>query len=147
MGMYNRAIKEILDRTLDITTGVKAMLVDDAYTFDADQDFVSSVAANEISATNYAGGFGGAGRKAATLTFEEQDASNRGVIKIGNLTWTALGGAVNDTVGGLILIKEITNDAASKLIAYLPLADTPTNGSDFGVTFDATNGNIRITNV
>lgn len=146
-GMYNRALKEILDRTLDITSGMKIMLVKPGYTYDPDHDFISDLGANEISATNYTGGFGGGGRKAATLTFEEQDANNRAIVKIGNLTWTALGGAVNDTIGGAVLVKEITNDGASKVVAFFDVNDTPTNGSDVTLSFDATNGNIRLTNV
>lgn len=148
--VYNRAAKEIIDRTLDITSGCKVMLVTSAYVANRDHDFVDEGGANdptdaEITATNYTRGFGGAGRKAATVGFSEQDANDRAIITIGDLTWTALGGAVNDTIAAAILIKEITNDAASKLIAYFDLTSTPTNGSDFTLDFDATNGNIRFT--
>lgn len=149
-GMYNRALKEIVDRTLDITTGCKVMLVNSTYTYDPDNDFVVAGGASdpddaEITATNYTRGFGGAGRKAATLTFVEQDANNRAVVRIADLTWTALGGATNDTVEGAILIKEGTSDADSKLIAYFDLPTTPTNGSDVILDFDGTDGNIRFT--
>jgi hypothetical protein len=149
-GVYNRSLKEILDRTLDITTGCKVMLVGSEYTYDPDHDFVAAGGANdpddaEIDATNYTRGFGGAGRKAATLTFVEQDASNRAVVRIADLTWTALGGALNDTIEGAILIKEGASDADSKLIAYFDLPTTPTNGSDFVLDFDPVDGNIRFT--
>lgn len=150
-GNYNRATKEIIDRTLDITTGCKIMLVGAEYTFNPDDDFVDAGGANdpvdaEIDATNYVRGFGGAGRKAASITFEEQDANNRAVVKIADLTWTALGGALNDTVEAAILIKEGAADTDSKLITYFDLPTTPTNGSDFSLDFDATDGNIRFTN-
>lgn len=149
-GAYNRAIKEVLDRTLDITTGCKVMLVGSEYTYDPDHDFVAAGGANdpddaEIDATNYTRGFGGAGRKAATVTFAEQDANNRAVVRIADLTWTALGGATNDTIEGAILIKEGSSDADSKLIAYWDLPTTPTNGSDVTLDFDPTDGNIRFT--
>jgi hypothetical protein len=149
-GAYSRAIKEINDRTLDITTGCKVMLVNSTYTYDPDNDFVAAGGVSdpddaEITATNYTRGFGGAGRKAATLTFVEQDANNRAVIRIADLTWTALGGATNDTIEGAILIKEGTSDADSKLIAYFDLPTTPTNGSDVTLDFDAVDGNIRFT--
>lgn len=150
-GNYNRATKEIIDRTLDITTGCKIMLVGSEYTFNPDDDFIDAGGANdpvdaEIDATNYARGFGGAGRKAATITFQEQDANNRAVVKIADLTWTSLGGALNDTVEAAILIKEGSADTDSKLITYFDLPTTPTNGSDFTLDFDATDGNIRFTN-
>jgi hypothetical protein len=149
-GMYNRALKEITDRTLDITTGCKVMLVNSTYTYDPDNDFVAAGGSSdpddaEITATNYTRGFGGAGRKAATLTFVEQDANNRAVVRIADLTWTALGGATNDTIEGAILIKEGTSDADSKLVAYFDLPTTPTNGSDVVLDFDGTDGNIRFT--
>lgn len=149
-GAFSRAIKEILDRTLDITTGCKVMLVNSTYTYDPDNDFIAAGGASdpddaEITATNYTRGFGGAGRKAATVTFVEQDANNRAVIRIADLTWTALGGATNDTVEGAILVKEGTSDADSKLIAYFDLPTTPTNGSDVVLDFDGTDGNIRFT--
>lgn len=126
------------------------MLVGSEYTYDPDHDFIAAGGANdpddaEIDATNYTRGFGGAGRKAATVTFAEQDGNNRAVIKIADLTWTELGGAFNDTVEGAILIKEGTNDADSSLVAYFDLPTTPTNGSDFGLNFDDTDGNIRFT--
>jgi hypothetical protein len=147
-GLYNKSLKEILDRTLDITTGCKVMLVKAGYTYDPDHDVVDpSVGSNEIVATGYTAGWGGAGRMAATITFEEQDANNRAVVKIANLTWTALGGTTNDTIGAAILVKEgATNDTNTKLIAYLDVTDTPTNGGDVTLSFDATNGNIQITN-
>lgn len=149
-GAYTRAINLINNRTLDITTGCKVMLVGSEYTYDPDHDFVDMGGASdpvdaEIDATNYTRGFGGAGRKAATVTFEEQDANNRAVVKVANITWTALGGALNDTIEGAILIKEGTDDTDSSLIAYFDLPTTPTNGSDVALSFDATDGNIRFT--
>lgn len=149
-GMFNRAVKEILDRTLDITTGCKIMLVTSAYTYDPDTDFVdagggSDILDAEISVSGYTGAWGGSGRKSATITFEEQDANNRAVIKIANLTWTALG--TGATIAAAVLIKEGgSDDTTSKAIAYFDLTDTPTNGGDVTLSFDATNGNIRVAN-
>jgi len=143
--MTNRAAK----KSLEWLTGCKVMLCTPSLTADKDSDFIGSAAgsagATEITATNYARGFGGAGRKAATVTPTEQDASDRGVAIIDDITWTALGGAANDTVGFACLIKEATSDADSELIAVFDLADTPTNGSDFVLDFDAAAGNIRLT--
>lgn len=90
----------------------------------------------ECDATNYTGGFAGAGRKTATLTSAEDDTNNRANIAItGSLTWTALGGASNNTVAAALLVREITNDAGSTVVAFLDLTDTPTNGGDFVLTW------------
>lgn len=145
----NRAMRRILDRTLDITTGCKVMLCTAGLTADQDSDFIGSAAgsagATEITATGYTRGFGGAGRLAVTVTFAEQDANNRAVVIVSDPSWATLGGAVNDTVGFACLVKEVTSDADSELIAVWDLVDTPTNGSPFGLDFDATNGNLRFT--
>ncbi len=152
-GFYNQALVDILTGSIDMDSNtLKIMLVDTGYTYDPDHQVIDNGANdatdpshNEIVATNYTGGFGGAGRKTATLTVSKQDANNRAIITIGDLTWTSLGGATNDTVGGAILIKEITNDTSSRLIAFFDLTDTPTNGGDFTLDFDGTNGNLRFT--
>ena len=62
------------------------------------------------------------------------------------MTWTSLGAGV--AISGAVLVKEITNDASSRIIAWLDVADTSTNGSDFTLTFNtlANGGNLRIAN-
>lgn len=89
----------------------------------------------EANPTNYTGGFGGGGRKTATVAITSSDANDRAEITIGSLTWTALGGASNNTIVAALLVKEITNDAASPVIAVFDLTDTPTNGGDFTLTW------------
>lgn len=90
----------------------------------------------EADATNYTGGFAGAGRKTATLASAEDDTNDRANITItGSLTWTALGGASNNTITAALLVREITNDAGSTVVAFLDLTDTPTNGGDFVLTW------------
>ncbi len=152
-GWYNKALAGIMDGSIDLDTNtLKIMLVGTGYTYDPDDDFIDEAGANdpvdeEISATNYTGGFGGAGRKAASITVVEQDASNRGIAVIGDLTWAQLGNGTNDTIAAGILVKEITNDAASVLIAYFDVTNTLTDGSDIKFNFldSAAGGNMRIT--
>jgi hypothetical protein len=127
------------------------MLVNSVYTPNRDDDVVDAGGASdavdaEITATNYTRGWGGAGRKTVTVTIAEQDANDRAVVIIADVTWTALGGATNDTVVAAVLIKEGgANDTTSRLIAYFDITDTPTNGSDLTLDFDGTNGNIQFT--
>lgn len=152
-GFYNKGLYEIISGTIDLDTDtLKLMLVDTSYTFDADHEVVDNGASNatdpshnEIVATNYTAGFGGAGRKTVTITGQENDTNNRADFALADVTWTALGGASNDTIGGAILIKENTNDTDSRLIAFFDLTDTPTNGSDITLDFNtlAAGGNLR----
>jgi hypothetical protein len=50
-------------------------------------------------------------------------------------TWTAV--AAGSTIGWCVIYKFTTNDADSIPICVIDLVDTPTNGGDIGVTFDA----------
>lgn len=146
-GAYSRGVLKILDGTIDLdTTVVKVGLAKSAYAPDPDESSLSTFAASESDATGYTGGFGGGGRKTATITLTEQTANNRVVTIIGDLTWTALGGATNNTLRYAVLLREITNDASSVPIAFFQFtSDLTTNGSDVLVDFDGTNGNLRWT--
>lgn len=109
-----------------LTDNIKALLVSDAYAYNAAHEFVADVVASELAGTGYAGGFGGAGRKAlagkavalvgALASFDADD-----------LTWAGLDAG---TVGGIIVFREATSDADSPLIAFLDPADLVSNGGN-----------------
>lgn len=140
---YNKGKFLLLNGSINLTSDtIKVMLVSSAYTFNADHNFVSDVSANEISVTNYTGGFGGGGRQTVgTKTFTEDDTNDWAYFDAADNVWTALGAGA--TIGGAILIKEITNDAASPLIAFLDLTDTATNGGDITIAWNS-GGLIRL---
>lgn len=144
-GAFSRGVLKVLDGTIDLdTTATKIGLAKSTYSPDPDESALTTFASSEADCTGYTGGFAGAGRKSATVTLTEQTASNRVVSIIADLTWTALGGASNNTLGFAVWLREITNDAASVPIAYLAFASNiTTNGSDITVDFDGTNGNVR----
>lgn len=152
-GLYTAGLHEIISGGINLGTDTfKIMLVDDTYTYNADHEFVDDgsaddPASHEVSATNYAGGFAGSGRKTATITSQANDTDNRVELAIADLTWSAIGGVSNDTIGGLVLYRHVTDDASSHLIAFFDITDTPTNGGD--ITFDflalGAGGNIRVT--
>lgn len=149
---YSNGVEAILDGTIDLdTTAIKAMLVQNTYPEDPDQEFVDDLTANDLAshectATGYTGGFAGADRLACTIVTTEQTASNRVVTICTDQTWTAIGGAANNTLEGVAWIREITSDAASIPIVFLLFTATlVTNGSDILVDYDGTNGNLRWT--
>lgn len=146
-GAFSRGVLKIQDGTIDLdTTATKIGLAKSTYAPDPDESALTTFASSEADCTGYTGAFGGAGRKSATITLTEQTASNRVVNIIGDLTWTGLGGASNNTLGFAVWLREVTNDAASIPIAYLAFASNlTTNGSDVLVDFDGTNGNLRWT--
>jgi hypothetical protein len=137
-GWYNKGKAQVANGGIDLLTDtIKVMLVSSAYTFNPDHNFASDANAQEIAVTGYTGGFGGGGRKTlANKTITEDDTNDRAVFDADDPVWTALGAGA--TIGGAILLKEVTNDGASPVILFLDPADLPTNGSDFQLQFDAT---------
>lgn len=142
---FSRGVLKVLDGTIDLdTTATKVGLGKSAYSPDPDESSLSTFASSEADCTGYTGGFSGAGRKSATITLTEQTASNRVVAIITDLTWSALGGASNNTLAYAVWLREITNDASSVPLAALQFSsNVTTNGSDIAVDFDGTNGNVR----
>jgi hypothetical protein len=146
MPWYTNALYEIFKQNLDLesSTPFKAMLVNEDFTFAADDVNVSDIVANEWSGTGYTGGFNGSGRKTITGTLTQDGAG--GIIKWDGADpsqWTSLNG---DDIQGVVIILEITNDAASLLICFIPNTggDQTTNGSPITFQFNA-DGIARLT--
>lgn len=134
---YAKGLLQIQNRTIDwVNDTIKVMLVNASYTFDPDHDFVDDINANELSGTGYTGGFAGAGRKSLASKAIANDAANDRIEfdAADPSAWTGLNAG---TVAWVILIKEITNDAASVPILALDPTNLVTNGSDVTLVFDA----------
>lgn len=90
----------------------------------------------ELVATNYA-------RKTLAGEAVTQDnTNNRAEFSVTSpITWTALGGATNDTIGAILLFAFVTADSDSWPIAYIDNAGSgfnlTTNGSDFSINVNA----------
>jgi hypothetical protein len=143
---YNRGVKELLNATTDyLTATMKCALLATAtpYTPDQNHDFMDAGGANdptpaELNVTGYTRGFGGAGRKTlASKTVTENDANKRVEFDCADITWTGL--AAGQTIAQSVIVKELTNDAATVLYGLLDVTDTPTNGSDITLQI-ASNG-------
>jgi hypothetical protein len=145
-GAFQSGIDRMIDDNIDYTNDtIKVMLLSTAtpYTFDPDDEFVSEAGANdpddaETNVTGYTRGFAGAGRKTlASKTTTVVDGSNRVEVDAADVVWTALG--AGETLEAAVVIKEVTNDAASPMVCYLDPTNIATNGSDVTLTF-ASNG-------
>lgn len=98
-----------------------------------DHDFANDVSADEFSDTGYTGGFGGAGRQTIDNQAMAYDAANnRAEFTFDSEVWASLGGT-NDVVG-LVLLREITNDAASPIFFFWDTANVTTNGENLTAT-------------
>jgi hypothetical protein len=144
--VYNYGAQEIANGNIDwVNDTLKIMFVTSSYVANRDDDFVEEGAndanEHEIQAATYGGGYGQAGRKSlASKSVAENEANDQVRFDAANFTggttWSGLAGG--ETIAAAIVIKEITNDLASVLIAYLDTNNVTLNGSDVDLTFDGT---------
>jgi hypothetical protein len=143
---YQRGLDDILWDVISLSTDtLKLVPVNTTYVFDPDHTLFDNSANDstdpsfcEIVATNYTGGHGGAGRKTATISHQVDNSANRVVLTIADVTWSAIGGATNDTLGAVLLIKENAADTSARLIAYIEFKD----GSSNKITYPTNSGDI-----
>jgi hypothetical protein len=117
---------------------IKVMLVGSGYTPNKDDNFVAAITggtSKELSGTGYTGGFGGSGRKTlASKAVTQDDANDVAYFDAADLTWSAIDAG---TVAYLAVIKEVTSDADSPLLAIVDVTEVVTNGGDYTVTWAA----------
>lgn len=107
---------------------------------DRDNDFVEEGAddaeEHELEGTGYLGGFGNSGRKTlGSKTITVDKTNDRIEFDCADIVWTAIDAG---TPSQMIIITEITNDAASPLISHHDSGfPVTTNGGDLTVTIDA----------
>ena len=116
---------------------------------EADDEFVSEVlvGATEVSSTGYTGGFAGAGRLTlASLVVAVDEVNDRAEIDCADITWSSISQNTSEQWVAFLIVKELTNDAASPVIAHLEPTGVPLtpNGSDIKITIDA-EGLLHIT--
>lgn len=122
--------KLLLTAGIDIEndSGIKAMLLGTGYTPNKDHDFVDDINSNELTGTGYTGGFNGSGRKALTVTLTQDDSGDVSYADCADQTWSSIDAG---TIGYIAIIKEVTNDAASIIIAIIDVADVVTDGGNY----------------
>lgn len=144
---FGPALREMMSGTT-LRLGVdelKLVLFKNTAVPNRDMEFVSELVAHECDATNYAGGYGNAGRLVVpSKTFSWVDSENDAVFDFGNLVWSSLGGGVNNDLTGAAVIKETGgSDATSRLIIWGGFAQRTTTGADFPLQ-PSSNGAGRI---
>jgi hypothetical protein len=141
---YTRAITKILQREatdaidldgdtikVGLSTTVHVPNKDDTFANDGGADDFND---GEATGTGYAGGFGGAGRKALATKAVTNDLTNdRSKFDADDLTWT--GYDPSAAAAQATVLKEITADTSSPLILNLDFADVDPAGNDFVLQF------------
>lgn len=126
--IYSTGLLAIANGTVSWTNStIKALIVDSGYTFDKADEFVSDVSADEVTNAT------GTGYERKTLTNKTVTlATDIVTFDADNLTFTAVD--TNETWDALIVYAEGTADANRRLLAYLPVDELVTNGSDAVIT-------------
>ena len=139
--VYNNALESFLNGVGDLDGGGTfrcLLLRADGVTpvFDADHVFVSDVLGHaqntEVSASGYAR------QDLSSVSVNVDTGTDEGYFQANKSTFSAV--ASGQTVGAAVIFEFITNDAASPVLAYYELTDTPTNGSDVEVLWSGTDG-------
>lgn len=120
------------------TDVIELVLLKSSYAFDADHTGGTPAGSEITGVSGYAGGFGGAGRKAlASKTITNDTTNDRTVYDAADpSSYGNLG--TGDTIGGILVQKKgSASDATAVPLAFLDITDVPTNGSPFAIQFDA----------
>ena len=131
--VYTRGLDELRNWETDT---FKCLLVTSGYTPDRDHDYVDDVvpASNEITGAGYTR------QTVANAARTIDDANDRIVYDADDFDFGSI--AIGETVAGVVLYREVTNDSDSILIAYYSLGSIATTGNPFPVAVPAT-GMIR----
>jgi hypothetical protein len=148
--VYNEAKLQMWSgNILILTDPIKVMLVTPDYIPDPDHTYVDdgtelSPVNFELDGTGYVAGFGSSDR----LTLENRslvrdDNTDRIRLFADPVDWNPISAGV---AGAYIIMKEVTSDAESPLIAYVSSGGFPinTDGGELVITFNATNGVITL---
>lgn len=130
-GMYNRG-KYLLGTGLDLSTAnLYVLLVKDDYTFNANNNHISDLVANQISVSGYTHG----GAALTSKSVVEDDATGFAYLFAANLTFSSLASGQN--VGGAVLYVSTGSNTTSQVVAFYDVTNTPTNGGDISINWAA----------
>lgn len=130
-GMYNTGKESLVDGTIVWgTSDMRVLLVTSGYTFDPDHDFVADLTpgSNEISVAGYSRQV--LGGEVVVV----DDANNRVEFDATDVVFSGL--AAGQTIAAAVVYLHTGSDATAQLLAYIDLADTPTNGGDVTIQWD-----------
>ena len=145
--VYNEAKLQIASGSLVLLTDtIKIMLVTPDYIPDPDHAFIDDAGAAvspvnfELDGTGYVAGFGSADRQILqNKSLVKDDNTDRIRFFADPVIWNPISAGV---AGGFILIKEVSAETDSPLIAYAQSGGfpIPTDGGELEVIFNASSG-------
>jgi hypothetical protein len=131
--MYNEGNESIVSDDIDmITDTIKAMLVNSTYTPNKDDQFIDAGGASDAVDARLTGT---TDQTLGTKTWGKDTTSDFTYFDAADVVFTAVPTA--QTAVGVVIYKDTGTPTTSKLIAYLDITDTPTNGGDITIQFAA----------
>ena len=131
--LYNLGKKERLSGAINLTSDtIKIMLLNDTYTPDPDDDYVSDVVTKELVNDS---GSGYERKTLANKEFTEDDVNDKGIFDADNVLYTAIDTTLDIAV--IVIYKDTGTDATSTLILAIDTMTglpKPTNGSNVQLT-------------
>lgn len=126
---YNEGIESIIDRNIDfIADTIKAILLSSTYTANKDDSFIDAGGASDMVDARI-----GTDQTLGTKVTGKDTTSDFAYLDAADSTWTAVAGG--STVVGVGVYKDTGTPTTSKVICYLDVTDTATNGGDITVQY------------
>jgi len=130
---YNKGKEQMANGGFDfLTSTMVALLVDDGHTLSVDDDFISTISADELAGTGYSR------QTLASKAVNLNDTDDRAELDCGDVAYGALD-ADNGTVRAMVVAYNSGADATSPLLFYIDFTegDIPMNGATFTVNIDS----------
>lgn len=143
-GIYNAGFLGIVNRSIDfINDDIRVALVKQGAGFVFDKThatLAAALASAECNADGYV-------RKvASSKAIVANGVSMPVTFRLADITWTGLGGTVNNTIDGLIVYKHTGNDATAIPLFWGDSNNLGSNGSDMVADFHADEGVAHVNN-
>jgi hypothetical protein len=131
--MYNEGNESIVDRNIDLLSDtIKAILVNATYSPNKDDQFIDAGGASDAVDARLSGT---TDQTLGTKVIGKDTTSDFVYFDAADVVFTAVTTA--QTAVGVVIYKDTGTPTTSKLIAYLDITDTPTNGGDITIQFAA----------
>ena len=143
-GIYNAGILGIVNRSIDfVGDDIRVALIKTGAGFVFDKTHATLAAAlgsAECDATGYVP------KVASGKSIAQNDAVTPVTFRLGDITWTGLGGALNNTLDGVLVYLHTGNPATAVPLFWGDSNNLGSNGSDVVAEFDAYEGIAHLTN-
>jgi hypothetical protein len=121
---YNEGVYRVLDRSIDLVADtIKAMLVSSTYSPNKDDQFIDAGGASDPVDARI-----GTDQTLSGKAVGKDNTGDFAYMDANDPTWTAVAGG--STIAGVVIYKDTGVATTSRILAYIDVTDTATNGGD-----------------